>query len=160
MSRAGYVSAEPLAGTAGSGPRAGTGQAERPARLGAHLRVRCAPPAPPGLAGDPDGSAARGRWESPCAGPCVCGLPPSPRARTGSPGPRRERRAQGHPAAAAADGPGRTEALRDPAAAVCPGLWRPRVRAQAGRERLRPGFADTCLLTCACHLRVTCPLCL
>lgn len=77
-----------MAGTAGSGPRAGRGQAGKPARVRAHLRGRCAPPAPPGLAADPDASAARGWWESPRAGSCFCGLPPFPARAPRRQGPR------------------------------------------------------------------------
>lgn len=170
MSRAGYVSAEPLAGTEESGQRAARGQGGKPARVqgssagpSARRRSRQA------SSSDRDASAARRRLASLRPRPHLCGLQPSRRARRDTEAPE----AASRPRSPRGGGPRRTGALRDQPRSV----HRPRAGAgwaRRGRlgfepgqgDRLCPGFADVSVYLCVspvllslvtcCHLPVFC----
>lgn len=167
MSRAGYVSAEPLAGTAESGQRAV--RAREGSRRGLGLtEARGAGPArpiPPTRMLQP-----RGWLESRCAGSYFCGLQPSRRAYRDTRAPEVAPR----PRSPCGGGPRRTRALRDQP----PSVRRPFATSRWARlgslvleprpgEGLRPDLANTCLFTsvfhlssCLCHLLAPAPFCL
>lgn len=152
MSRAGCVSAEPLAGTAESGQRAARGQGGQPERFKGFSEVpaRAAGPARPL---PPTGMLRQraGGWSPGAPGPtfAVSSHPGAHNATQTSP---RQRLAQGHPAVADLGGPERLEISPRPSAGLS--------RAPGGRglaasgsspdreNELRPDFADISIYLC------------
>lgn len=104
------MSAEPLAGTAESGQQVARGQGGKPERFkgfSAGPGAR-APLARQARSADRDASAALWRLESRQPGPTPV-VSSQPSTRTATPGPPRQRLAQGHPVAADLGGPERLE---------------------------------------------------